>query len=153
MKINLNKQIQGFGICDLEKRWGVAIFFKFSGKIVTPIMPRNMDRPLIQVWIFLHPKFKLHTQMIIAVVAREIFARSAEKIENTVFTLLPAGTFALRPSPFKLLLYGPPHFRVILFYGPPHFRGILFYGPPLGIWSPPCQLINDNSLSIITNFI
>ena len=76
--------------------------------------------------------------MIIAVVAREIFARSAEKIENTVFTLLPAGTFALRPSPFKLLLYGPPHFRVIL-----------FYGPPLGIWSPPCQLINDNSLRAV----
>ena len=89
--------------------------------------------------------------MIIPVLAREIFARSAKKIENTVFTLLPAGTFASRPSPFKLLLNGPPHFTVILFYGPPHFRGILFYDPPLGIWSPPCQLINDNSLSMGEN--
>ena len=54
---------------------------------------------------------------------------------NFCFTTLPAGTFVLRPSPFKLLLYGPPHFRVIL-----------FYGPPLGIWSPPRRLINDNPL-------
>ena len=84
-----------------------------------------------------------------------IFARSAKNLKtqfygpprlNFCFTILPAGTFVLRPSPFKLLLYGPPHFRVILFYGPPHFRVILFYGPPLGIWSPPCRLINDNPL-------
>ena len=27
---------------------------------------------------------------------------------NFCFTTLPAGTFVLRPSPFKLLLYGPP---------------------------------------------
>ena len=78
----------------------------------------------------------------------QIFARSAKLFRNAVFTAFLAWSFVLRPSPLKLLLYGPPHSLVILFYGPPNFRVPLFSGPPLGIWSPPCPLINDNSLSI-----
>ena len=92
-------------------------------------------------WYLHHFLLRHQTQYLICLTGNICAQR--EKFENTVlrplnfcFTTLPAGTFVLRPSPFKLLLYGPPHFRVIL-----------FYGPPLGIWSPPRRLINDNPLS------